>query len=380
MAVITANAENIKIHLSSDSEQGGTKSFNVNKGGKLYINVNPGNIKISTWDRNVVTIKVRGLEEEELENVEMELSGNTVIVKYNPEWGWGEDAEFIASMPVQFNVEAKTSGGEVDINSGVTGDVDISTMGGDVSVKNIKGKAKLNTQGGDVKVGNIDGNLSLQTMGGDIKVGDISGEYAKLTTMGGDITVGKVSSGIEAVTYGGDVRISGIGGKAEIETMGGNIELQNVKGKVLMDTKGGNLSVRNATGSIKATTYAGEIYLQGISGSVEAKTMSGNISAEINPAAGTKSQLYTQNGEIELTIPSGAKADIIAEIRAWGNWKYMKDAYEIDSDFQPKENSDDEKDKKIRKVYSINGGGGRIDLKSTNGGINIYDGRKHERQ
>ena len=59
--------------------------------------------------------------------------------------------------------------------------------------------------------------------------------------------------------------------------------------------------------------------------------MAGNISVEINPAAGTKSQLYTQNGQIELVLPGSAKAEVEAEIRTWGNWKYMKDAYEIES-------------------------------------------------
>jgi len=376
LTALMAKAEIITIQPSPESEQKSTKSFNVSKGGKLYINVNPGQIKISAWDKNEVVVKVRGLEEDELENVEMNLRGNTVTVKYNPEWGWGEDAEFMVTVPSQFNIEAKTSGGDVDINSNILGDVEVSTMGGEVSVKDVKGKAKLSTQGGDVKVGNVNGSLSLNTMGGEIKVGDINGVYAKVNTMGGDIKIGKVSSGIDAVTYGGDIGISGIGGDAELETMGGNIYVYDVKGKVKMETKGGNLRVINGSGSIKAVTYAGEIELHGISGSVDAKTMAGNITAEINPAAGSKSQLYTQNGEIELVLPANAKADVTAEIRTWGNWKYMKDTYDIDSDFQPKEYSDGKKENKIRGVYSINGGGGKIELKATNGSINIKKGTK----
>ncbi len=357
----------------NDYQQERTKSFNVNKGGKLYINVNPGEIKITTWEKNEVVVKVRGLEDDEIDNVEMELKGNTVYVKYSPEWGWGDDAEFMITVPLQFNVEAKTSGGDVKLNSNITGDVEISSMGGDVSASDIKGQARLSTQGGDVKVGNIFGSLNLNTMGGDIRVGDIKGDYAKVSTMGGDINIGKVSSGIGATTYGGDITIIGIGGNADIETMGGNIDLKDIKGNVKLETKGGNLSVKNASGSIKATTYAGEIELFGITGSIDARTMSGNITAEVNPSSGSSSKLFSQNGEVDLYLPSGAKADIEAEIKTWGNWKYMKDTYSIESDFPAKESSS-KREKGIEKFYSVNGGGAKIKITTTNGNININKG------
>jgi DUF4097 and DUF4098 domain-containing protein YvlB len=372
--LINTNAETKKSF--SNPEQERTKTFNVSSGGKLYINVNPGNIKISAWDKNEVVVKVRGLENDELDNVEMELKGNTVSVVYNPEWGWGDDAEFVIAIPEQFNIEAKTSGGDVGISSNISGNVEISTMGGDISTRDVKGKAKLSTQGGDVKVGNIAGSLSLNTMGGDIKVGDVKGEFAKVSTMGGDITIGKVSSGIGATTYGGDISVSGVGGNADLQTMGGNIEIKDVNGKVQLDTKGGNISVKNANGSIKAVTYAGEIELIGISGSVEAKTMSGNINAEINPAAGSQSRLFSQSGEVELTVPSNAKVDIDAEIKSWGNAKYMKDTYSITSDFPEKESGDNNSKRSIKRSYSLNGGGSKISVTTTNGNIRINKAAK----
>lgn len=367
--LINTNAESKKYF--SNSEQERTKTFNVSSGGKLYINVNPGSIKISAWDKNEVVVKVRGLENDELDNVEMELKGNAVSVVYNPEWGWGDDAEFVITIPTQFNIEAKTSGGDVGINSNISGNVDISTMGGDISTRDVKGKAKLSTQGGDVKVGNIAGGLTLNTMGGDIRVGDVKGEFAKVSTMGGDIIIGKVASGIGATTYGGDISVSGIGGNADLQTMGGNIQINDVNGKVQLDTKGGNISVKNANGSVKAVTYAGEIELIGITGSVEAKTMSGNITAEINPTAGSQSRLFSQNGEVELTVPTNAKADIEAEIKSWGNIKYIKDTYSISSDFPEKESGDYNSKRSINRSYSLNGGGSKISITTTNGNIRI---------
>lgn len=375
VSAVVLSAETVGIINLAQHEGEKTKSFNVAKGGKLNININPGEIKISTWDKEEVLVKVEGLEEDELESVEMKLKGNTVYVTYNPQWGWGGDAEFSFTVPSQFNVDAKTSGGDIKINSNISGDVDVSSMGGDIKAIDINGKARLSTQGGDIKAGNITGSLAANTMGGDIKIGDIKGESAKVNTMGGEIKIGKVSSELGATTYGGDIIIKGVGGNADLETMGGNIEVYDVKSKVKMDTKGGNLLVKNSSGSIQAVTYAGEIELYGISGGVDVKTMSGNIMAEINPSAGTKSSLFSQNGNIDLYMPSAAKTEVDAEIKTWGNWKYRNDDFKIESDFDSDKSITNEDKKGISKSYLINGGGSKINLKTTNGSISIIKGK-----
>jgi len=370
-ATINLHAEILNKVSSLGLEQERTKSFNVSKGGKLVVNVNPGEIKINTWEKNEVVVKIRGLEEDELNNVTMNQSGNTVSIRYKPDWGWGNDAEFIFSIPSQYNIEVKTSGGDISINSDITGEVDLNTMGGEIVAKNIKGNSKLNTQGGDILLGNIDGNLNVNTMGGDIKIGDVKGESTRLNTMGGDIRIGVAKSELKATTFGGNIEINGVGGNADVNTMGGNIQVQNVEGNVKLDTKGGNVRARNVKGSVSAVTFAGQIDLTNITGSVDAKTMSGSITVDINPAQNTKSRITTQNGEIEIILPSTAKAEIEAEIRTWGNWGIVRDSYNIKSDFKANDSSDSENDKRVKKLYIINGGGGKIEAKATNGNISI---------
>lgn len=368
---IYIKAENTNSNRLLDNEQERTKTFNVSKGGKLFINVNPGEIKISAWEKDEVVVKVRGLEEAELNNVQMSLSGNTVTIKYEPEWGWGTDGEFIITIPSRFNIEAKTSGGDIAVISDVTGGVELSSLGGDLKIKNINGNTKLSTKGGDVTTGNISGSLSINTMGGDIKIGDVNGGYTKLHTMGGDIRVGTIGSGIGATTFGGDIDINGIGGDADINTMGGNINVMKINGKVKLETKGGNIRAKNGLGSINAVTFGGEIELSNITGSIDAKTLAGNIIAELIPAQNSKSRLVTQNGEIEIILPQSAKASIDAEVRLWSGAKRMKSGFGIESDFTPVEYSGEGNDNKIKGIYSINGGGGKIEVKTTNGRIKI---------
>lgn len=359
------------VYADPDLQNESTGSFKVSKGGKLYVNVNPGDVKIQTWDKNEVVVKVRGLENEEADDLEMKLDKNTVRIEYSSNWGWSSEVEFYISIPSQFNVEVYSSGGDIGINGNVYGEVVLNTMGGDINLKNVKGRTKVNTQGGDIETGEIEGALDVSTMGGDVKLGDVRGESAKVSTMGGDIIVGKVSSGLNAVTYGGDILVKSIGGNADVRTMGGDVDLGNVSGSVNMSTNGGNLTVKSASGKVQANTYAGEIELHGITGSVDAKTSAGNIYVEINPSANSYSKLYANSGSITVSLPSSAKATVEAEIGVRGYWKSMKDVYKIYSEFDSKSYKTDEDSRTIKATYVINGGGGKIYAKSVNENITL---------
>ncbi len=348
-----------------------TKSFKVNKGGKMIIDINPGSISLSTWDKNEVFVKVKNVESDEVKNVEVYLEGNNVVVKYSSEWGWGEEIELEASIPSQFSLDAKTTGGDILLRSNIVGNVEFLTMGGDISTKNIKGKVKINTQGGDLSVGNIEGGLLLSTMGGDITIGEVIGETAKVNTMGGDIRVSKALSGIEAVTYGGDIEAKNLGSDSQLKTMGGSVEIENFNGRVAMQTFGGNLLVKSGSGFVDATTQAGDIILNNLTGNANARSTSGNVTVNINPSAGSSSNIQVNNGRIEINLLPNAKATVEAEIRIRGNWKYMKDDFKIQSEFEAKSYTTDDKERRIRATYEINGGGGKIYASSNNENITI---------
>lgn len=348
-----------------------TKSLKVNIGGKLNININSGSIELTSWEKNEVYVKVKNVDGDEIKNIEVYQEGNNVFVKYSSEWGWGEEIELNVSFPSQYSIDAKTTGGDISVKGNIIGNIELNTMGGNISLKNVKGKVKVNTQGGDLNVGNIEGGLMLSTMGGDIRIGEVIGETAKVNTMGGDIRVARAMSGIEAVTYGGEIDVKVLGGESQLKTMGGSIEVENVNGRVMMQTLGGNLVVQNGSGIIDASSNAGDIVLHNITGSVNAKATSGNIIVDISPASGSSSNLNANIGRIEINLLQSAKATIEAEIRVRGNWKFLKDDYKIRSEFEAKSYLSDDKERKIKAVYEINGGGGKIYASSNNENITI---------
>ena len=368
-----------------DSEEGIlNKTFTVGKGGKLTVNVSPGQLTIKTWDQNTVEIKADGFDKRDIENIDITQNGNDIKIKYESEFGWGGDGDFIITVPEQYNLDLRTTSGDLLIKGNLNGYAKASTMGGDISVKDIKGNVDLSTQGGDIRTGDIEGAIMLNTMGGDIQTGKLNGKDAQIYTMGGEINIKSSTSDIKTKTYGGDIQIGDVGGSVDLVTYGGNIKVNTVGNNAKLETYGGNLFLNGANGEVLAKTNGGNINLKNITGSVEARTMAGDISLELNPS-GSKSSISTNTGEIELFLPADAKATVQATIKVNGWWKNMKDDYKIHSDFDvttvnkvgnEEEEEEEESNSEITSVFLINGGGTKIFLKSINSDISIRKSQK----
>ena len=352
------------------------KSFNVNRGGRLVVDV-PGPIKVNTWSKDEVKVSVTGLDEDQTEKVEITSDKNTVTVRCDEGWGSESDAEFNVTVPVNFNVELKTSSGNIETTGKIDGNVEASTSGGDLSFKDVTGNLNAESSGGNISLqGNVEGNLNVNTMGGDINIGVIKGKSAKVNTMGGEISISKCLSGISVKTYGGDISVGDAGGSSDFVTYGGNISVGKVNGDVNMETYGGNLSLSGANGKVKGRTNGGNIEFQNVNGSVDIKTMAGEIVLGFNPAPNSESKIITNMGSITLNIAASAKTEIEARIHVQGWWKDAQDNYKINSDFEAATNNVDGYTHDIVGTYILNGGGSKIFLKSVNDEITIKKSSK----
>lgn len=368
--------ENKRQPLSSESveeeQQGGKKqSFKVDKGGNLDVSVNTGSIRIITWDKDEVLVNPRGIYDEDLDNVKATQSGNTIHVTYTEGWGGSADeVVFEISVPAQFNVNIRTSSGDLEVRGMLKGELKGSTSGGDIRLGNIGGKVDVNTSGGDISAGNIDAGISLSTSGGDIRLGNINGE-AEIKTMGGDISIQDVGKRLNAKTYGGDIKIGNIGGDADVSTYGGSIIAKNISGNAKISTSGGDINLGGASGTVKAKTLGGDLMLHKVSGSIDATTNSGDVSVELTPVGNGRSRISSSNGMITLLVPENAKATIDARIRVRGNWSEGEEENQIRSDFKPQTYNKSEDGRSIKANYILNGGGQNIVLETTNSDIVI---------
>jgi hypothetical protein len=180
------------------------KSFTVQPGGSFILSSDYGDIKIFTTNKNEVTVEIKDLDEKYFKNVQLLQQGNTIRLSYRSAGGWNDDLDFKITVPVNFNLDIKTSAGDIDLKNNLTGNVKLYTSGGDIETKNINGNFDCYTSGGDVKPGTITGKANIKTAGGDIVTGSISSD-ASFSTSGGNISTGNIGGAAKLSTAGGDI-------------------------------------------------------------------------------------------------------------------------------------------------------------------------------
>ncbi len=347
------------------------KSFTVTKGGRLEVSVRSGDIRISPWNKSEVYVQAEGIDGDDLDRLKMTQSGNNIYVEFRPRRSsWSRSPRFEINTPNEFNIELKTSGGDLEIAGAINGQITGSTAGGDISLSDVIGPLEMSTSGGDIRAGDVKGNAKLTTSGGDIELKIVSGEVV-VRTSGGDIIVGSVGKRLDAKTSGGDISIGDVGGDVKASTAGGDVKVGKVTGSAQLSTAGGNVELRSASGGVTAKTAGGDIRLQDITGSIEAKTAGGDIRAELIPSGKGGSELKTAGGDIKLWIPENAKATIEAVIIIQDRWGSRRRKYEIKSDFKAGSYVEDKDEEEIRAKYVLNGGGEMINLETTNSNIEI---------
>ncbi len=143
----------------------------------------------------------------------------------------------------------------------------------------------------------------------------------------------------------------------------------------LQAVNNGGIRVENVNGEIEVANVNGDIVLSRITGSAVAQTVNGNVTATFNKLDGKKPlSLITLNGDVDLTVPGDAKADLKLKIDNQG---------EIYSDFELNVQNKTQKTVEDKRSHggryrvtidktvfaSINGGGQEITLKTFNGDI-----------
>ncbi len=354
----------------ANEQQDISKSFKVSKGGLLKVTLMNGNVSITSWDKLEVSVYIEGAGDKEANQIKINQSGNTITVDDNGGWGWSNDKDVKVKVPVDFNASVNTNAGDITVSDKLGGYFKAFSGGGDITAKDISGATDISTNGGDISVSNIGNDVNLSTKGGDVHCANISGK-AEINTMGGSVKMGNVTGSASVSTFGGDISTGNIGGKAEIKTLGGSINVNRVSGDANLSTNGGDVNLEGASGSVTAKTLGGNVKLKNIKGSVNAKTNSGDVSVELTPSGKSESRISTLNGGITLYVPSTAKVNINARVRAYGWWTSGDENKYIISDFKAKSMESSDHSNGVRATYILNGGGETIELTSVNDKIRI---------
>lgn len=125
---------------------------------------------------------------------------------------------------------------------------------------------------------------------------------------------------------------------------------------VNFETTNGRVRLENLDGEIVASTTNGGVTGSGLRGAVRASTTNGGLQIEMAAVTGAI-DLETTNGGIRLRLPSNAKATLDARCVNGG---ISVSGFELEGETSRR-----------RVTGAINGGGPRVSVETTNGGVRI---------
>ena len=243
----------------------------------------------------------------------------------------------------------------------------VASAGCEIAMADFKQKATVEWRktydlqpGGHVEISNVNGKIEVEPSSGNavevVAVKSARGSSSeaakdalsrieiKETASPGNIRIetqmqrGSLFSGSNlGVEY--TVRVPA-GADVKFSTVNGGIEVSGLKGRIILETTNGGIKARE------------------ISGAIDASTTNGGVEVDLAQLAEPGVKLGCTNGGIRLRLPSDARATISARITNGG----------IDTSGLQVDTTETSR---RRLQGRINGGGTRVDIEGTNGGIRI---------
>jgi DUF4097 and DUF4098 domain-containing protein YvlB len=266
------------------------RTFDVPAGGRLSVDVDGGTVTVSGTDANKVVVRMRAQGSDDRLaklkwSVDRDAQGVTVVSKREPadkwfDWGSNLQMSVTVEVPRAYNVDLRTSGGNLDVKN-LNGTAVGRTSGGSIGVESVRGEVRMRTSGGSVRARAVEGPVELETSGGTIVANEIAGGL-RAHTSGGGIRIEQRSGSIDAQTSGGSITIDMAGSNEGIvaKTSGGSITLKipgTTNAVLNASTSGGrvssNLPLMNGEttkNSLRGTINSGgpEIFARSSGGSI----------------------------------------------------------------------------------------------------------------
>ena len=348
-----------KIKREIETEPGKTLNIELTTG---------GDIEVTGWDKNLVSIvaDVRGDKEDYYLDVDERSSGLKVEISYEGRNNRGGGVSVEIQVPKKYNLELETMGGDITLK-GIEGNFNGETMGGEIDLFQLKGEVDLTTMGGEIRVEDCDLDGQVKTMGGEVSLRDVIGDL-DASTMGGEVSYRNVkrrddrkdAKEVKISTMGGEIEVDEAPGGADVSTMGGEIRIRSAKKYVRAKTMGGEIKIDKLDGGVKATTMGGDVhvYMVGDPDQYERDVV-----------------LSSMGGDIILTVPAGLSMEFDIKLTIT---RRASNDYKIISDFPVEVQKSGDWDQSDRKVIygtgKVAGGKNKIRLDTVNGDIIIKKG------
>jgi hypothetical protein len=239
--------------------------------------------------------------------------------------GRGIDAHADLRIAVPTGVRLQLNWGVGNVRAdGLTGDLDVRSLAGDVAVREVAGALHIDTGSGDVRVAGAGGEVRIDTGSGDVELLGAAGPEVTLDTGSGDVRFEDLAAP--------SVRIDTGSG----EVLGRNVDA-------------GHLIVDTGSGEVDLAAVAVE--------RLEVDTGSGGVRVELQSEP-AEVVLDTGSGPVELVVPESINARLAADTGSGG----------IEADLDDFEVFERDRD---RLVGQFGAGVGRISIDTGSGRIRV---------
>jgi len=200
-----------------------------------------GKIKVNGWNRNEVRVFVEDGNKFAFQILEKNpKSGNPNwinVVGVNPR-GRAAGGDCITSDEIEIdaplNAKITIKGRDLDSIIDSVRQVDVTTIGGDISVRNVSGGVNVSAGRGDISVAGSEGSMSLETTTGNILVFDAAPSESE------------IGNGFKAKTSSGSIALQRVTHrKIEVNSVSGSLAYNGA----ILD--GGTYSLNTSKGSIR---------------------------------------------------------------------------------------------------------------------------------
>jgi DUF4097 and DUF4098 domain-containing protein YvlB len=195
------------------------------------------------------------------------------------------------TVPMGSSVEAHGRLGDFDIQN-ISGRVDISSENAGVRLENIGGEVRIDTRRSDIiRAIGIKGNVDLKGRGQDVELQNIDGQV----NVGG--------------TYVGQIQLRNLAQPLRYEDPQITVSLEKLPGQVHMGL--GEFTGSNLVGPIRLNARSRDVHISDFTQSLDLTLDRGDI--ELRPGKTVpKIEVHTRSGDIDLSLPPGAKFDLKA--------------------------------------------------------------------
>lgn len=220
-----------------------------------------------------------------------------------------------------------SSGTRLDVRN-VEGSIVISTWRQDavrIQMGSSRGAFEVESSGSVVRVRPVFGRWRQRTRGGRSRYewdedddGPIEFRiqvpaYLALSLSGAEssIRVTGTTANISVDTQEGAVFINGGAGRIVVNSVEDPVEIFGARGRVEVSAGDGDVTLNDIVGEISVQAIDGNVSMRSIdSRSVEATTVDGDVSYSGTIRAGGRYMLSTHDGDVILTVPPDASADV----------------------------------------------------------------------